>query len=312
MSDLYFDLDSMISFLVDLLKIPSPTGWTDDAIDFIERSFRAFPVSTRRNAKRSLITTWEGRQATQPRALTAHVDTLGAMVAEIKEKGRLKLTQIGGYIWNSVEGESVTIHLADGRRSRGTILTSKASVHVYGNEAAKLERNAENMEVRIDARVTNPDEVRALGIEVGDFVSFDPRVEVVDTGFIRSRHMDDKAGIACIYGALKALADAGLEPSQRTTLLITTYEEVGHGGATGFPDDIVELLTVDMGAVGEKQNSDEFCVSICAKDSTGPYDLQMRQKMVGLAKTNDIDYKVDVYPHYGSDGSAYWRAGGDV
>lgn len=312
MFDLFIDLDSTVSFLIDLLNIPSPAGWTDDAIEYIDRAFQLLPVEIKRNTKRSLILTWAGKGAGEPRALTAHVDTLGAMVAEIKEKGRLKLAQIGGYDWNSVEGESVTIHTAGGRSYRGSILTTKASLHVYGSEAAKLERNAENIEVRIDARAADPAQVRALGIEVGDFVSFDPRVEETATGFIRSRHLDDKAGVACIYGAFKALADAGLEPSQRTTTLISTYEEVGHGGSTGFPADIVELLAVDLGIVAEKQNSDEYSVSICAKDATGPYDLQMRKKMIELAQANNIKYKVDVYPHYGSDGSAYWRAGGDV
>jgi putative aminopeptidase FrvX len=306
------DLDATVSFLTQLLNLPSPTGYTEEAIAFVEAAFSAFPVSLSRTIKGALVAAWEGEADSEPRALTAHVDTLGAMVSEIRDRGRLKLTQIGGYMWNAVEGEGVTVHTADGRTYRGTILTIKASTHAYGAEARELERKAENMELRLDLRADKAEEVRQAGIEVGDFVALDPRVEVTDTGFIRSRHLDDKAGVACIYGALKTLADAGLKPAQRTTVLISNYEEVGHGAATGFPPDLVELLAVDMGVLGEKQNSDEYTVSICAKDSGGPYHIDMRRKLVELAQSAGIDYKVDVYPFYGSDGEAFWRAGGDV
>jgi putative aminopeptidase FrvX len=306
------DLDATVSFLTQLLNLPSPTGYTEEAIAFVERAFSAFPVSIGHTVKGALVATWEGEADSEPRALTAHVDTLGAMVSEVRDRGRLKLTQIGGYMWNAVEGEGVTVHTADGRTYRGTILTIKASTHAYGAEARELERKAENMELRLDLRADKAEEVRQAGIEVGDFVALDPRVEVTDTGFIRSRHLDDKAGVACIYGALKTLVDAGLKPAQRTTVLISNYEEVGHGAATGFPPDLVELLAVDMGVLGEKQNSDEYTVSICAKDSGGPYHIDMRRKLVELAQSAGIDYKVDVYPFYGSDGEAFWRAGGDV
>ena len=312
MNDYTVDMDATIAFLTRLLNTPSPTGFTQEAIALVEESLRPFPLTLSRTVKGALVATWEGDAADEPRALTAHVDTLGAMVAEIKESGRLQLTQIGGYMWGSVEGEGVTVHTASGRTFRGTILNTKASVHAYGREADKQERKAENMELRLDARADNPEEVRELGIEVGDFVSLDPRVEVTETGFVRSRHLDDKAGVACVYGAIKALADADLRPAQRTTFHISNYEEHGHGAASGFPPDIVELLAVDMGVLGERQNSDEYTASICAKDSGGPYHIDMRRKLVGLAQAAGIGHKVDVYPFYGSDGEAFWRAGGDV
>lgn len=311
MPEIKIDLDASTTFLTQLLNIASPTGFTENAITFIEDALGAFPaLCMHRTVKGALVVSWDGESASEPRALTAHVDTLGAMVSEIKDRGRLKLTQLGGYMWNAVEGEGVTVHTADGRTYRGTILTTKASTHAYGKESGALERKAENMELRLDLRAEKPAEVRAAGIEVGDFVSLDPRVEVTDTGFIRSRHLDDKAGVACVYGALKVLADAGLKPAQRTTILISNYEEVGHGAATGFPPDIVELLAVDMGVLSERQNSDEYTVSICAKDSGGPYHIDMRRKLVKLAVEAGISYKVDVYPFYGSDGEAFWRAGG--
>jgi putative aminopeptidase FrvX len=168
------------------------------------------------------------------------------------------------------------------------------------------------MEVRLDVKVEDDDDVRALGIAVGDFVFLDPRVEVIDTGFIKSRFLDDKACVAVIYSVLQALRAAGVRPAQDSYILITNYEEVGHGGATGWPDNLAELLVVDMAALGEGQNSDEFHTSICIKDSGGPYHFEMNNKLRRIAEAFNIPYKTDLYPHYASDGTAYWRAGGDA
>ena len=244
--------------------------------------------------------------------MTAHVDTLGGIVAEVKSSGRLKISQLGGWAWGSVEGEGVTIFTQGGQAVRGTIIPCKASVHIYGSDAREFKRDDNNYEVRVDARTGSAEDTRALGLEVGDFIAFDPRVEVSDTGFIRSRHLDDKAGVACIYAAVKALSAAGLQPAQRTTIHISHYEEVGHGGASGFPADMAELLTVDMAAAGGSQNSDEFSCGIWAKDAGGPYHIDMKRKLVRLAAQAGIPYKLDIYPYYGSDGEAFWRAGGDV
>jgi putative aminopeptidase FrvX len=167
------------------------------------------------------------------------------------------------------------------------------------------------MEVRLDERTTNAAETRELGIEVGDFVAFDPRVETTN-GFVRSRHLDDKACVACILTAVKAIREAGLAPAQTTHLLISNYEEVGHGAAAGIPEEVVELVTVDMAAVGSGQNSDEFHASLCVKDSGGPYHHNLSKRLRELADQHEIAYKVDIYPFYGSDGEAFWRSGGDV
>jgi putative aminopeptidase FrvX len=238
------------------------------------------------------------------------VDTLGGMVKEIKSSGRLKLTQVGSFAWNSVEGEGCTVFTSGGKRIRGSILVDKASIHVYGKQLDH-KREDESMEVRLDEAVNTVDEVKTLGIRVGDFVVFDPRVEVVN-GFIRSRHLDDKAGVACIATALKALLDAKKKPLQTTYFLISNYEEVGHGAAAGIPADVTELLVVDMAAIGEGQASDEFHATLCVKDSGGPYHHDMSQRLRALAEKNEIPYKVDIYPHYGSDGEAFWNAGADV
>jgi putative aminopeptidase FrvX len=310
--DIRIDTDKMVSFLVRLLNTPSPTGDTDRAMAIVQEAFEPFPLAMKFTPKGILVGTWPGEQNSAPRALTAHVDTLGAMVREIKSNGRLRLTQLGGWRWSSVEGEGATIFPSGGKTFRGSFLPTTASVHAHPRKQADAPRDDTNMEVRIDARTTSAKETRALGIQVGNVVAFDPRVELSDAGFIRSRHLDDKASIATIFGALDTLRSAGLTPRQTTTIHISNYEEVGHGAATGLPQDLVDLVTVDMAVVAPKQESDEFSVTICAKDSAGPYHMGLRRELETLAKQEGLNYKVDVYPFYGSDGEAYWRAGGDV
>ena len=298
--------------LVRLLNTPSPTGYAYRAIEAVEQMLVEFPeLQCARTRKGALVASWPGKTSDAPRALTAHVDTLGAMVKEIKSNGRLKLTRIGGFAWNTVEGEGCTVHTSQGKMVRGAFLLSKASGHVHGSQVNDLKREDDNMEVRLDARSSSVDETRALGIEIGDFVVFDPRVELTN-GFVRSRHLDDKACVACLLAAVKSMHEAGLQPAQTTTLLISNYEEVGHGAAAGFPPDLVELVTVDMAAVGEGQASDEFHASLCVKDSGGPYHYELNQRLRALAEAHNIPYKVDIYPYYGSDGEALWRAGGNV
>ncbi len=302
-------VDAMLDFLVQLLRIPSPTGDTEAALEYVETLFGALPLERAYPHKGGRLFIWPGGEQ-EPRALTAHVDTLGAMVRSVKENGRLLLTPIGGFDWHSLETEGCTVITADGKAYRGSILPTKASVHIYGDEARQLKRTAGNYEVRLDARTLSEEETRALGIQEGDFVYVDPRVEV-NEGFIRSRHLDDKAGVAAIYGALLALHRADLRPTMRLHVLISAFEEVGHGAAAGIPDDVVELLAVDMAAAGGSQHADEFSVGICAKDSGGPYHLEFRRRLEALARTHGIDYRVDIYPHYGSDGEAAWYAGAD-
>jgi putative aminopeptidase FrvX len=306
------DQDYLLSTLSELLNIPSPTGFTEQAIAFTERAFSAFPsLTVRRNRKGALTANWPGEHNDAPRALTAHVDTLGAMVKEILPNGRLKMTRIGAYAWNTVEGEGCTVFARNGKTVRGSILLKKSSGHVHGSEVRETKRMQDTLEVRLDARTTSAEETRALGIEVGDFIAFDPRLEI-NEGFVRSRHLDDKACVAAMLSAIKAMTEAELLPAQDTYLHISNYEEVGHGAAAGIPQNVVELITLDMAAIGEGQASDEFHASICVKDAGGPYHYGLSQKLRRLAEQYGIAHKVDIYPHYGSDGEAYWRAGGDV
>ncbi|HVN55940.1 MAG TPA: M42 family metallopeptidase [Anaerolineaceae bacterium] len=306
------DTDYLLRFLRDLLNTPSPTGLAERAIERTRETLGAFPeLELAMTRKGALLATWPGGREDAPGALTAHLDTLGAMVKEIKTNGRLRLSKIGGYAWNTVEGEGCTIFTDSGKEIRGSLLLSKASSHVYGAQVNEMKRDDESMEVRLDAKTAGVEETAALGILPGDFVAFDPRVEIID-GFVRSRHLDDKAGAACLVAAIQALHAAGRRPAQRTCFHFSNYEEVGHGAAAGIPADTAELVCVDMAAVGEGQASDEFHATLCVKDSGGPYHHGLSQRMRRLAEANGIPYRVDIYPYYGSDGEAYWRAGGDV
>ncbi len=306
------DSEYLVSFLTELLNTPSPTGYAERAIAATERALASFlGLSLAHTRKGALIATWQGEDSTAPRALTAHADTLGAMVKEIKSDGRLLMTKIGGYAWNTIEGEGCTVFASRGEPVRGSILFEMASGHVYGAKVNETKREDDNMEVRLDARTTSREETEALGIRVGDFIAFDPRLEVTN-GFIRSRHLDDKACVACLVTAVRALHDAGVKPAQTTYLLFSNYEEVGHGAAAGISPEVTELVCVDMAAVGEGQSSDEYHTTICMKDSGGPYHHGLSQKLCQVADGLSIPYKVDVYPYYGSDGEAFWRAGGDV
>ena len=306
------DINGMISFLTQLLETPSPTGFTDQAIALCEEAVATLPgISLARTHKGALVVTLPGETDEPWRALTAHVDTLGAMVKEIKYNGRLKLSKLGGFPWNTVEGEGVTVFTRTGQTIRGSLLITKASVHVHGQDVGKTERGDDTMEVRLDVRTTSADETGALGIGIGDFVAFDPRVEGMD-GFIRSRHLDDKAGVACLIYVAHAIAAAGLKPKATTILHISNYEEFGHGAAAGIPPQVSELVAVDMAAVGDGQASDEFHATLCVKDSGGPYHHGLSQRLRQLAEMYEIPHKIDIYPYYGSDGGAFWRAGGDV
>lgn len=306
------DASFLLDFLTRLLNTPSPTGFTEPAISVVEEALRGIPgLECTRTRKGALLASWRGKEKAGQRAVTVHVDTLGGMVKEVKDNGRLKLTKIGGYAWNTVEGEGCTVFTHAGQRIRGSFLLTKSSSHVFGNEVNEMKREDGTLEVRLDARTTSAAETLALGIGVGDYVVFDPRVEI-NEGFVRSRHLDNKAGAAALVAAIKALADAGQSPVRTTHFFFSNYEEVGHGASAGIPAQAEELLVVDMAAIGEGQSSDEFHPSLCVKDSGGPYDRGLSLRLRDLAEQHDIPYQVDIYPHYGSDGKAWWVAGADA
>jgi putative aminopeptidase FrvX len=307
----YPNTEETINLIKDLVEIPSPSGNTNTVITFVENFLKEYNVKTKRNRKGGLIATLPGKDEHNHRMLTAHVDTLGAIVKEIKPSGRLKIDLIGGFKFNSIEGEYCEIETTLGKKLTGTILLHQTSVHVY-KDADKVERNQENMEVRLDENVHNADDVRALGIAVGDFVSFDPRVQITPSGFIKSRHLDDKASVAILLQLIKQVVNEKIQLPYTTHFLISNNEEIGYGGNSNITPETVEYLAVDMGAMGDGQSTDEYTVSICVKDASGPYHYGLRKRLVGLATDNGISYKLDIYPYYGSDASAAIRAGHDI
>jgi len=240
-----FNQTYLTEIMLELLNIPSPTGYTDQVIGYLEERLAAYPdLVLQRTAKGGLVASWAGKEKTDLRGLTAHVDTLGAMVKEIKPNGRLKLTQLGGYSWNTIEGEGCTVFSSGGEPVRGTVLLNKASGHVFSKEVSTTERSAATMEVRLDYRTSSVEETQEAGIQVGDFVAFDPRVETT-RGFIRSRHLDDKAAVACLVAAIQALLNAGQKPAQDAVFLFSNYD-----------DDLIEQTRQKIVAVVENTKGD--------------------------------------------------------
>ena len=301
----------MLKILEDLLKTPSVTGDTEAIIKFIEDEFKGFDnLSITKNNKGGLILTLEGKSSENVVTVSGHVDTLGAMVNSIKGNGNIEFAQVGGYDWSSIEGENCLVHTKD-KAISGTVILTKGSVHVYGGETSKSTRDQGSMEIRLDEIVKSKEDAEKLGITVGDFISFDPRIVYTPAGYIKSRHLDDKAGVAIMLAMLKDLLENKVTPLNKVHFFISNYEEVGHGSSF-IPKDTTEIIAIDMGVVGGNQQGSEHHVSICAKDSSGPYDLSMRKKFVSICEKENIPYKIDLYPYYGSDATAALRAGNDI
>jgi putative aminopeptidase FrvX len=306
-----FDIETLSERLVQLLRTPSPTGDADAVLSLIAGWLEQMGYAPGRTRKGAVVVTVPGRAENAPRAVTAHADTLGAIVKGIKPSGRLVFDRIGGYPYYTVNGEYCWIRTGSGRIFSGTAVLNKSSVHVHRRQVEDKEWRADEMEIRLDELATSAAETRALGIEVGDLIAWDPRATVTQSGYIKSRHLDDKAGVAILLAGLQALVGSEDVPAQRTTFHFSNYEEVGHGAASGIPGDVAELVAVDMGAIGDGLQGTEHAVSICAKDSGGPYDLSIRSRLVRLAHAHGIPYKLDIYPFYGSDAGTALRSGGD-
>lgn len=302
-------IDYIVDNIMKLVNIPSPSGFTKQIMEYVRAEVESFGFSCEMSRRGGLVISVEGRDK-ETIGLSAHVDTLGAMVRSIDSDGCLKFTMVGGYTMHSVEGSYCKIHTRDGIVYSGTILIKSSSVHSY-DDAKTMERTDRNMIVRIDEILNCKDDVLALGISSGDYISFDSVFEYTENGFIKSRHLDDKASVAVLLGLLKEMSEQNLVPSKCIKILISNYEEVGFG-ASWIPDEITEIIAVDMGVVGDDLNGSEYKVSICVKDSTGPYDYDMTSALINLAKENNIDYVVDIFPHYGSDVSAALRGGNNI
>jgi putative aminopeptidase FrvX len=297
--------------LPELLNTEGMSGNCGKIVALMEKKLKELNIKAEKTNKGGLIVKLKGKDNSKVRLMTAHVDTLGAMVKKTGGDGRVFIVPVGGVYPYSIEGEYVTIETAAGKRYRGTVVHNNPSAHVNAT-LSKEERNFDNISIRLDEKVKSSDDVKKLGISVGDYCYFDPRVEVTKSGFIKSRHLDDKAGVAALLGTIDYFTRNKEMPEYETWFYISVAEEVGNGTVSKLPQNCFEIVAVDMGALGNGQTSDEYTVSICAKDSSGPFDYELRKKIVGIAEKNKIPYKVDIYPMYGSDAAAALRTGIDA
>ena len=294
-----------------LLSIDSPSGYTAKAANWVKEAFEKLGFAAEITTKGGVIADLGGENAEDALLLEAHADTLGGMVAEIKGNGRLRLTSLGGMNPNNGEAENVWVYTRGGKVIDGTLQLCNASVHVNGSYS-DTKRSWDTMEVVLDEDVKCADDSRKLGIEVGDIVCFEPRTRRTASGYLKSRFLDDKLSVGILLGFAKYLADNGIVPSRKVYVHVTVYEEVGHGGSASVPAGVTEAISVDMGCVGNGLGCTEKMVSICAKDSGGPYSYEVVGKLIDAAKKTGADYAVDVYPFYGSDVEATLRSGVDI
>jgi putative aminopeptidase FrvX len=302
-----FDKKYIFDLAKEILSIDSPSGFTTKVTSRIEEEANKFHLKSEYTKKGNLLVYMDGK-GDYSLGITSHVDTLGLMVRSISDT-TLKLTAIGGPIVPTLDGVYCKIYTRDNKIYTGTVLSTSPAVHVYKDANSKI-RDIDNIEVRIDEIVKTKEDIKALGIENGNFVCYDQKTEITESGFIKSRFLDDKLSVACIFGYIDYMQKNKLTPKQNIVFIFSTYEEVGHGAS--YIPKVDEILACDMGCVGDDLDCTEYDVSICAKDSSGPYNYEMTSKLVALAKEEKLNYAVDIYPFYGSDASAAMRAGNDA
>lgn len=301
-------MNKTLEFAKRILEIPSPTGYSEEIANFLESEIVNRKLDYYKNKKGNIIVPLKGK-TNHTITFTAHVDTLGAMVRSIKSDGTLIFSVLGGPILPTYDGEYCTIITRKGKKFRGTFLSNSPSIHVY-KDATTVPRNEENMHIRIDEVVKNKKDVSKLGISTGDYIALDPKTTITESGFIKSRFLDDKISVAILFNVMDYLNKNNIIPNSNINFLFSTYEEIGHGGSNIPETD--ELIAVDMGCVGKDLNCTEYDVSICVKDSSGPYDYTITNEFIKIAEKEKLNHGVDVYPYYGSDVSAAYRAGNDI
>lgn len=300
-------MQNTTEFLMQLLRTKSVTGNTDLAADIVKAKLLDLGLKVHRTVKGSIIATIEG--TTEDSAvISAHIDTLGAIVSKINSNGTLSYKCIGGFTPNSIEGEYCQIETFPGKLINGTILYNKTSVHAYGRDKCSAKRTHNEMYIRVDST----EELKDLGISVGNFIHFNPRASHLESGYIKSRHLDDKAGVAILVAVAEGLVKQNVKPQRNIHFLFTVHEEVGHGAAGWLPKNVTDFLAVDMGVCGTDQTSDERKVTVCAADSSGPYNYELTRHLINLAEINEIPFVVDTFPFYGSDAGAALRMGLDA
>ncbi len=313
MDEPVIDQDYLLDTLQDLLRIPSPSGMTDRVVERVCQELGGLGIPfelTRRGAIRAnLNTSIKGHTS---RAIVAHLDTLGIMVRALKENGRLGIFAIGHWNARFAEGARVTVFASGGQRYRGTVLPLKASGHVYNDEVDNQPSHWDNLEIRLDERSRSLEDLLRLQIHVGDTVAVDPQPEFAENGFINARHLDDKAGVAALLAAAKAVTEQNITLPIPCHLLFTISEEVGVGASHIMHQDSSELVSVDNGAIAPGQNTCDFGVTIAMQDSSGPFDWHLTRRLIELCRENGIEHSRDLFRYYRSDAAAALEAGNDL
>ncbi|MDF2949838.1 MAG: aminopeptidase [Sedimentibacter sp.] len=304
------NIENTLKLLEEIINIPSPTGYCKDVMKYIDEITNEYGYKISHNKKGNRIIEIEGMDNSYCIGIPVHVDTLGAMVRSVNSDGTLKITTIGGNMFSTLDGEYCKIHTRSGKVYTGTMLSTSPATHVYPDAKTK-ERTEENMMVRLDEKVKSKDDVNNLEINPGDFISIEPKFAVTPSGFVKSRYLDDKAGTACALSLMEMFSRLKTKPKHKVKIIVSSYEEVGHG-CSNIPQDIDELVGIDMGCIGLDLSCTEMDVSICAKDSSGPYDYDITGKLIELAKKYNLNFAVDIYPMYGSDVSASLKGGNDI
>jgi peptidase M42 family hydrolase len=307
------DMDYVADVMVRLLRTPSPSGRTDEVMRLLGEEIEAIGLPFELTRRGSLVAQLEGEQYKSTRAVVVHSDTIGCMVKRLKENGRLQIVPVGTFSARFAEGARVTIFTDDERKTyTGTVLPLKASGHTFGDEVDTQKVGWENVEVRVDEFVDSRSDLAALGIYVGDYVAIDAYPQITPSGFVKSRHLDDKAGVAAVLGTFKALCDHGARLPVTAHLLITIAEEVGQGASHGLHADVAEMVSVDNAVIAPGQESSETDVNIAMMDSAGPMDFHLTRKLIGLCKEHDIPFRRDVYNYYRSDVAAAIESGAEM
>ncbi|WP_308653003.1 M42 family metallopeptidase [uncultured Anaerococcus sp.] len=296
------EISTITKYIENLVNTPSPTGFTKLAEKYLMDEFRKLGYKPYQNNKGNVIVPINEMEGENGLLLSAHIDTLGLMVRSVKANGALRVTTLGGFPLNFVEFENVKIHTRQGLEYTGVVRLNNPAVH-GSSDPREAKRDDTTMEVVIDAITHSKEETEKLGIGNGDFISLDPRFRI-DNGFVKSRHLDDKASAGVLLALAKEIKDKNIKINRPLYMMFTIYEEVGHGAASGHPAGIRDMVAVDMGVVHDDLACDELKLSICAKDSSGPYNYDLTNDLVAIAKELDLDYGLDIYPFYGSDASA--------
>lgn len=307
-----FNVDSkyLIDCFKEIIAVPSPTEFYVRLNPVLKKYAESLGHEMTFDRRNNAYITIDGEDNSKTVLISAHADTVGLMVRKIDGNGALRIRSIGGINLSTLDGETVTVHTREGKDYTGLFLCQSYSTHVFP-DALTLERSEKTMMIILDERVGTKAEVESLGIRPGDFVSIDPRCQITEKGFIKSRFIDDKGAIACCFAAIKYMNENGLKPKYKTIFQFPYSEELGFGGCY-IPEGVSEVVGVDIGLIGPELDGNEYSVSICAKDASQVYDYDMTNKLIELAKKAECDYAVDVYFRYGSDVGAARRGGNDI